>query len=208
MKKPAFTMLELVMVIVVLGILAVLAMPRLDRDLRQEAKDNILSAIRYTQHLALIDDKTDPTDPNWQRGLWQIRFATSNVTNRAFFYTISSDAAPYNGAVSQNETAIDPANGKHMYNVNADTDIGSDESPNIFIGKTYSIDNIEFDGGCDNEQHIAFDHLGRPHTGIGDATNNYSEYMTSDCTIEFEFADNSTPLTVTIRTETGHVSAN
>ena len=63
----AFTMLELVFVIVVLGILAALALPRMDRDLRQEAKDNILSAIRYTQHLALMDNKTNPLDANWQR---------------------------------------------------------------------------------------------------------------------------------------------
>jgi len=49
MKHSAFTMIELVLVIVVLGILAALAMPRLERDLRQEAKDNLLSAIRYTQ---------------------------------------------------------------------------------------------------------------------------------------------------------------
>lgn len=60
MKHPAFTMIELVFVIVVLGILSALAMPRIDRDLRQEAKDNILSSIRYTQHLALIDEKTNP----------------------------------------------------------------------------------------------------------------------------------------------------
>ena len=208
MKKQAFTMIELVLVIVVLGILAALAMPRLDRDLRQEAKDNILSAIRYTQHLALNDDKTDPTDANWQKGLWQIRFATSNITNRAFFYTISSDADPYNGSVSQDETAIDPANGKYMYNANADTDIGSNESPNIFIGIKYGIDSIEFDGGCDDIKHIAFDHFGRPYTGIGGASNDYSQYMTSDCTIEFGFADGSTPLIVTIATETGHVNAN
>jgi len=203
----AFTMLELVFVIVVLGILASLALPRMDRDLRQEAKDNILAAIRYTQHLALNDDKTDPTDNTWQKKLWQIRFATSNITNKAFFYTVSSDADK-DGSVDPEETAIDPANGKYMYNANADTDIGSDESPNIFIGKTYGIDSIEFNGGCDNVKHIAFDHLGRPHTGIGGASHDYSKYMTSDCTIEFGFADGSTPLIVTIATETGHVSAN
>jgi len=59
-NKSAFTMIELILVIVVLGILAALAMPRVDRDSRQEAADNILSAIRYTQHLALMDNKTNP----------------------------------------------------------------------------------------------------------------------------------------------------
>ncbi len=201
----AFTMLELVFVIVVLGILASLALPRMDRDLRQEAKDNILAAIRYTQHLALNDDKTDPTDQNWQKGLWQIRF-TSGADNLANFYTISSDAAPYNGSVSNDETAIDPANGKYMFT--DDSTIDADESSNIFIGKTYGVNSITFTDGCAGEDHIAFDHIGRPHTNINNADNDYDEYMDSDCEIQFGFVDTSiTPLTVTIATETGHVSA-
>ena len=205
----AFTMLELVFVIVVLGILASLALPRMDRDLRQEAKDNILAAIRYTQHLALNDDKTDPTDTNWQKGLWKISFTTS-ADNLANFYTVSSDAAPYNGSVSKDESAIDPANGKYMYNASGATvGINADESPNIFIGKQYGINSITFSDACNDAQHIAFDHLGRPHNDIGDAENDYDEYMDSNCAIQFGFADTSiTPLIITIATETGHVSAN
>ncbi len=207
MKRPAFTMLELVFVIVVLGILSSLAIPRLERDLRQEAKDNLLSAIRYTQHLALIDDKTNPADPNWQKKLWKISFSTSG-NNLANFYTVSSDT-DQDGSVDKNETAIDPANGKYMYNFGGNTDIDSDESPNIFIGKKYGINSMNFEDGCEDAQHVAFDHLGRPHNEIGSATNDYGKYMSQDCTIEFGFADTSiTPLTVTITTETGHVSAN
>ena len=82
-KKEAFTMLELVFVIVVLGILAALALPRIDRDLRQEAGDNILSAIRYTQHLALNDDKINPSINDWQKSLWQVRFTQSVVLHGA-----------------------------------------------------------------------------------------------------------------------------
>lgn len=206
MKRPAFTMLELVFVIVVLGILASLAMPRLERDLRQEAKDNLLSAIRYTQHLALIDDKTNPADPNWQKKLWRITFSTS-TDNLANFYTVASDTSS-NGAISQTESAIDPVNGKYMYNVGGDTTIDSNESSNIFIGKKYGINSMTFEDGCEDAQHVAFDHLGRPHNGIGGATNDYSKYMSEDCIIEFGFVDGSiTPLTVTIATETGYVSA-
>ena len=208
MKKNAFTMLELVFAIVVIGILAALAIPRLDRDLRQGAKDNLLSAIRHTQDLALVDNKTNPTDTDWQKKLWQIRFSLA-TDNLATFYTISSDVDG-DGSVDKNETAIDPVNGKYMYNFGGDTTIDDDESPNIFIGKKYGIKNTtSFSGGCENAQHIAFDHLGRPYNGIGSATNTYDKYMTEDCIITFTFiSDDIADLNITIATETGYVSGN
>ncbi len=204
-QTKAFTLIELVFVIVVLGILASLAIPRMDRDLRQEAADNVLSAIRYTQHLALNDNKTDPGNTNWQKELWKISFSTS-ADNLANFYTISSDKVPY-AAVSKDETAIDPQNGKYMYNMGGDTTIDSDESPSIFIGKKYGINSMTFNGGCSGAQHIGFDHLGRPHNALGGATNTYSQYMTTDCSIIMGFTDGSiTDLNITIATETGYVS--
>lgn len=204
LKKPAFTMLELVFVIVVLGILAAMAIPRMDRDLRQGAKDNILSALRFTQNLALVDNKTDPTNANWQRKFWTIRFSTAS-DNLATFYTVSSDSDASGTTILKNETAVDPANGRFMYNANADTTIGEDESPSIFIGKKYGINTMDFSGGCSNTQkHVAFDHLGRPYNGIATASNDYSQYMSSDCNIAITFIDTSiTPLNITIATETG-----
>jgi len=206
-QTRAFTMIELVFVIVILGILAALALPRLERDLRQEAADNILAAIRYTQHLALNDNKTDPSDANWQKEFWQIRFSTS-ADNLANFYTISSDA-DQDGSVDKNESALHPTDGKYMYNLDGDTVIDADESSNIFIGKKYGINSMDFSGGCTGVQHIAFDQLGRPHTGLGTATNNYSQYMTSDCTIIMGFTDTSfQDLNITITAETGYAAIN
>ncbi|WP_309498822.1 prepilin-type N-terminal cleavage/methylation domain-containing protein [Sulfurovum sp.] len=201
----AFTMIELVFVIVVLGILAALALPRMERDLRQEAADNILSAIRYTQHLALNDDKTDPFVTNWQQKLWMIKFTGGSNA----YYTISSDI-DISGSVNKAESAIDPANGKYMYNSSGSfSSIGSDESPNIFLGNKYGIDSISMSGGC-SSQHIAFDHLGRPFNGLKTtslgtlATNDYSKYMPSDCNIVFGFVDGSNDLIIRITKETGH----
>jgi len=205
----AFTFIELIFVIVVLGILAAFALPRLERDLRQEATDNILSAIRYTQHLALNDDKTNPFDANWQQTLWQIRFSLDGAGR--YFYTIASNM-DHSTNVDQNETAIDPANGKYMYNEAGTAVIDPDESPNIFIGKLYGINSVDFRNcetianGSNTSTHIAFDPLGRPHKGVFVvATNDYRTVMTADCNITFGFEDTSiSPLTITITEETGH----
>jgi prepilin-type N-terminal cleavage/methylation domain-containing protein len=197
-QTKAFTMVELVFVIVVLGILAALALPRMERDLRQEAADNILSSIRYTQHLALNDDKTDPFNPNWQQELWAIRFTNAVSGN---YYTVSSDINK-DGLVDKTETAIEPINGKYMYHLHTNP-IQDNESTNILIGKKYGIDSIGFNGGC-SSQHIAFDQLGRPHNGIASATNNYDKYMTDDCNMTFGFIDPLSPLIITIKKETGY----
>jgi len=199
-QTKAFTLLELVFVIVVLGILAALALPRMDRDLRQEAADNVLSAIRYTQHLALIDDKTDPFNPNWQQELWTIRFQTDGS-----FYTISSNTN-HGTNVDHDEAAIDPINGKYMYS--SDSIIGNDESPNIFLARKYGVKDITFTvGGTDTTKHIAFGHFGRPFkSGIYSNLNNtYAGYMNANCNITIKFEDtNIDDLIITITKETGY----
>ncbi len=199
-------MLELVFVIVVLGILAALAIPRLDRDTRQEAADNILSAIRYTQHLALLDNRHTFNSAVWQKSFWTIRFQVDGS-----FYTVSSNI-DYDTNVDQNESTIDPANGKLMYS--NDAVIDSNESPNIFLLKKYGIDTVDFTActstkyGPNTSNHIAFDYKGRPHKGVyNTATNDYRTIMTNDCSIRFKFINTSiNDIVINIKKETGYAS--
>lgn len=202
----AFTMLELVFVIVVLGILAALALPRMDRDLRQEAADNVLSAIRYTQHLALNDNKTDPFDMNWQNELWQIQFSTTTSTGY-LFYVIGSDADHTGGTTAypaKEETAIEPVNGKYMFHISTNPELQTGESPNILLGRKYGVSGVNPTGGCTTQQ-LAFDQLGRPHKNVGGAGHSYDTYMTSDCNLTFSFANNAAlPFSIIITKETGY----
>jgi len=204
-------MLELVMVIVVLGILAAVAIPRMERDLRQEAGDNILSAIRYTQHLALMDDKTGLEGNTfgrnqWQRRYWHIRFSRYN--GGKWFYTISS-STDGDSNIDKLETAIDPANGKYMYHRGGNgataLERQSDESPSIFITRLYGINTITFANGCAGVQHLGFDYLGRPHVGFytADISSSWNAPIANDCTMTFTFKDGSSPLTITVQKETG-----
>ena len=202
MKHSAFSMIELVFVIVVLGILSALAMPRLDRDLRQEAADNVLSAIRYTQHLALIDDKTDPFDSSWQKEFWQMRFSTT-TSSGYLYYVIGSDTN-HGGAIGATESAIDPSNGKYIYHSNTEPELLNNESPNLLLGKKYNVTSVATTGGCNNVHYIGFDQLGRPHTVFStNNTPNYKSYMSSDCKFTFESASFDS-FSIIIKKETGY----
>jgi prepilin-type N-terminal cleavage/methylation domain-containing protein len=212
MKRPAFTMLELVFVILVLGIIAALAMPRLERDTRQEAADNILNAIRYTQHMALIDDVTNPNDNEWQKAFW--RFGFEKCSDNGLFYYIGSDKDT-EGNIDSGEELIDPMNGLSMMGLNnqpCEQDISTqvNKSPNIFITKNYNIKfgDVAWSAGCTGtSDYIGFDHAGRPHRGYtASTTPDYSSVLTSDCNLTLTFDNtNLSPLVFTIEKETGYV---
>jgi len=81
--KKAFTMLELIFVIVVIGILAAVIIPNTKSNPADEAAIKLLSEIRYTQHLALIDEKFNSNN-TWYKNRWQITFSGNQ-------YSIVSD---------------------------------------------------------------------------------------------------------------------
>ena len=70
--KKAFTLLELVFVLVVIGILAAFMIPSTRTNPAVDAAIQLESHIRYTQHLAMIDDKFDANNTRWYRNLWKI----------------------------------------------------------------------------------------------------------------------------------------
>ena len=205
MKKNAFTMIELVFTIIVLGILAVFAMPRLDRDRVQEASDAVLSNIRYTQHLALLDNKQKFDDAQWQREFWRIEFE-SCASASGFFFSIGSDIS-HDGSLALNETALDPTDNKPLFwrNTSSCTSGGDGTvSENVFLSKKFGVKSMLGSGGCLNVKHIGFDHLGRPHIGFtASSTPNNSSYMSNQCTFTFTMYSGDT-FAVTIQPETGY----
>lgn len=199
MKKNAFTMIELVFVIVVLGILSSLALPRLDRDVRQEAIDNVLAAIQLTQHLALVDDKTDPSNGLWQKELWTLRFTADG--SGSFVYSVFSDL-DHDGIPTQDEAAMDPATNGYIFD-DGDGDVGTGESKSAFL-KYYGVNNIAYSNSCPAD-HISFDRFGRLF-GVGAAGTTpapFDEYVASACTITLSFEDGA-PANIVIEAETGY----
>jgi len=204
-------MLELVFVIVVIGILAVLSLSRMDRDMTQEAADNILSDIRFTQHLALTDNKHQFDNRLWERGYWRMIFSTCSGGGK--YYMIGSDqdlSGANNAFFEQDEAAIDPANGKRMFwknNWNCDNgDPANTFSDRIFLTEEYGITGVSGSDGCAGRTHIAFDHWGRPYHGTGFSNTGrpyHTGYMRRDCTFTFTW-DDGRSFAIQINEETGY----
>lgn len=195
--RRAFTMIELLFVIVVVGIIVAIALPRFDRDNLHEAADQVVSHIRYTQHLAMQDDKFDPNDSQWFKGRWQIQFSTANNT---LSYIIYSDTRGGTGVYQGNptgstvagvrvsEVAQNPQNlSTYLIGTNYASFFGDSReviSPKLDLKNTYGIEAVSIQGGGvpagrvgRAQRRIFFDNMGRPYRGYNNAVNQTNPYQ-------------------------------
>ena len=202
MQRRAFTMLELVFVIIILGILASLTLSNVKRDRKQEAADTILSLIRYTQHLALTDFEHNRSDTQWHRKFWQI--SVKNCSASGIYLEVGSDLDK-SGSLSVVEAAIDPSNGKYLsLGGNNCSSIGSNVSKKVLLTDSFSVSSVSNTGGCNGVRHIGFDHLGRAHTSFTASTSpDYSTVVKTTCHWDFNMSNGET-FKIDIEPETGY----
>jgi prepilin-type N-terminal cleavage/methylation domain-containing protein len=179
MKRYAFTMLELVFVIIVIGILAVLAMPNFRGNPLQTAAEQVASHIRYTQHLAMVDDKFDPTDATWFQNKWTI-----DLCQPAYKVSTLNDTI----------TATDPLTKTAMDGTTVE---------DFDLAEQFSITGITVAGGnC----RLSFDNMGRPYTftAAGLPATTLDGLLNNDMNITLQHTDGNA--TITVVDETGYVS--
>ena len=204
MKSTAFTLIELIIVIVIAGILAAVMIPRLERDSLREATHQVIRHIQYTQHLAMNSDMYDANDGNWSRKYWKIAFRTSKNC-----YSIYSDRDK-NFLNDANESAIDPLSKVRLY---ADNNCNNSSLNNdaLLLQKSYGIETITLtipigatshsnDCNTNTKKYLAFDNLGRPHTSVVNAV---SGIMINDCLITLTSGIHNAIISVSA--ETGYV---
>lgn len=203
--KKAFTMLELVFVIVIVGILSYFVSSSFQRNPLREAADQIVSHIRYTQHLAMMDDKFDPTDATWFRERWQIRF---RLLLGEFGYVVFSDRNQDRNSNANNpqEIAVNPLS-KELLNGFLNFAQGN-------LTKAYGITNVltsclVADGTLvtANRGAISFDSFGRPYNGVSNATSPFEYLLMQDCNITLVNSDGNVTITVTKETGYTYISA-
>jgi len=225
--KKSFTLLELVFTIVVIGIISAAVIPRAKSGTLDEAATQVISHIRYTQHLAMVDDKFNSTvGSDWYQRRWQIFFSNTEVgSNSKWAYSIFSDKAGGNtGNPDVSEIAVNPLDktklltGGYSGTVQYDDDQGRN-TEKLRIGAKYGIVDIDFTGGCaiaKNKQRIVFDHTGRPFYGSAHLqTKPYKDetsvkLLKSTCNIELctstcTGASSDEKVVIYIEPETGYI---
>jgi hypothetical protein len=174
-SRPSFTVLELVIVIVIIGILAYSLNFKFFNPSLEAAADKLMKDIRYTQSLALKEDKYQPfplhscdgsdegniecnRSKYWFKQWWQLRLIRSE--NGEYYYEIFSDSPLFDkkgGPV--NEYAINPLDTKYMAG-----NYHSSTATELNLSK-YNIKMIvDFDGNDFNSSNesirIIFDNFG------------------------------------------------
>jgi prepilin-type N-terminal cleavage/methylation domain-containing protein len=168
--KKAFTLLELIFVIVVIGIIAAVAIPRMKSNSLREAAAQVLGHIRYTQHLAMSSDVYKDTDEEWYKKRWQIKFSNVGGSDDMWAYAIFYDRTA-DGNPNASETAINPSDMTKKLTGGYSGTIEYDDkeaTQTLNLGHAYNVRDIDFEdcniNNNDHKKRIVFDYLGRPLT--------------------------------------------
>ena len=226
MKKRAFTMIELVFVIVVVGILAAIMIPKLNRNASREAANQILTHIRYTQHLAMQDDKYEnfvsDNPVRWFRMRWGVAFNNTSLQKCSidepgvvtWKYSVFFDKSLNGNINSENEVANDIYKSGKLLSGGWSSGIVTEAickkwNKELNLGKRFGITSVDFKDGCSGMQTIIFDEMGRPmrvaSTTSGGAKRPYDRLLKKDCKITItDKRGNQT--TITIEKESGFTS--
>ena len=175
MKKSAFTMMELIFVIIVIGILSAVLIPRFGQDKLSQAANQLISHIRYTQHLALLDDEYNASNANWYQNRWTIDLCQ-----------------PQYKIISNTRIALDPQTKESM---------DGNSTKQYDLSAKYGITNLV---ATSSNCKIAFDHLGRPYGFASGGTPISSTDGLRHSSIDVNITNGSDSIEIEIEPETGY----
>ncbi|ELK8612368.1 ATP-binding protein [Campylobacter jejuni] len=197
----AFSLLEFVFIILILGIVFNLGSLYLKKDNLLEGAIQILNDIQYTQSLAMMQegirvDELTIAKREWFKSKWQIYFIKSAATGYDQTYTIFLDK---NGDGNANlgkteinidrEIAVDVINHNKLMNSGQSGVISKDDektTQRFNLTKRFGIEKVEFKGSCSGFTRLVFDGMGRVYSPLKNANYAYEKTLAknnSDCII-------------------------
>jgi type II secretory pathway pseudopilin PulG len=180
--KKSFSLIELVIVIIVIGILYSSINFSLKDTSLQEATQQLIYHINYTHILAMKDNKIQYYPINnsniemnrskyWFKQWWQIRISQKN--NGEYFYEVFSDSSSNSTTTNYDtegtlikEFAINPLNGKYL-----DPNYANNNDERLNLTKYYGIKKIKIGTSTINKLNsfrLLYDNYGNCYLSEGD----------------------------------------
>lgn len=222
MKNKAFTIVEIILVIVIFGIIISIAKFYYKDNLFLKGVEQILNDIKYVRYLSLLQDnfkskEFDNAKREWFKAKWQIYFIKSkSATNNELTYTIfldkNGDGNANLGKTNQNidrEIAVNILNSKKLMNSGQSGVINKDDikaTKRFNIEKTYGITKVEFLGSCKGTTRIVFDDLLRIYGPLKNSNNLYDKNIftkNEKCILKFTNIENKN-MYIVIDSATGY----
>ncbi|CAM4069464.1 pilus assembly FimT family protein [Campylobacter armoricus] len=206
--KKSFTLIELVFVCIILSILFSIGYFYFKPDYLRLGAEQILSDIKYTRHLAMMQNDFRAREFNvakreWFKAKWQIYFIRSkSATNNEQTYTIFLDKnGDGNANIGKNlinkdrEIAVDLINPNILMNSGQSGVINQNDfktNPRYNIEKTYGINEVSFEGSCKGGTRLIFDDYGRLYTPLKNSSRVYDKLSNplNNCIIKLSNKNN------------------
>ena len=188
--KKAFTMLEMVFVVVMLGVMAAVSVMYIPQTKLQQAADYMIQNIKYAKTLAQTDDRyftmqddsinsySNKQAQYWQAGMWQVQFhLNGNVVKNSYSIyadtardanTTNFDGRPMSGDLiakdPQNKTCLSGYSENNLPN-----ECKNNIAKEVRLEETYDvkIDKIDLPQNCNENgtARVYFDNKGLPYCG-------------------------------------------
>ncbi len=224
--KHAFTLVELIIIVIIIGIIAVTASTSFYKDRLTPATNQLLEHIRYTQQLALNQDMFIPSpyfsiysdttqalkdSKQWFKKWWRIQFHNNGSYSVYSDHPTKGSSNQYDSDVDDNDlVAKDPLTGLYLFgNLSGSSIYEGDERLGLVdMQKVYGV-TVSINSACTGA-HILFDHMGRPHCkksakGVNvDSLNPYDRIVRDFIAITLTKEDGSSSKTICVTPISGY----
>jgi len=206
--KKAFNLIEIIFVLILLSIILTFSIPKKQLSKIHLAKQQIITHLKYTRYIAMLDNKYHYNDNLWYKKLWNLKFLKCNKNIGGIYYVIYSNTInPNRWNISKEETLKDPLTNNYIYSTSkCQQDNLYDKSKYVLLSNYYSINDIRI--SCNQTSslgQIYFDNNGSAYSYIDNDYGKINKYkIKENCTLILKDIYNK-EVNITIEGNTGYI---